>query len=279
MKNKFTKPLWLTTSVLFIIISVGNVFAEPLEIKSPHGELRVSIDLEDQITYNIFYGKDVILQNCSLQLDLQNESLGVNPKLISKNTSSISEIITPTVPLKNATIKNNCNVLVLNFEDDYSVEFRAYDDGVAYRFITRKSGDAIVLDESFEIQFPASYLSQLSFTGSFISSYEHAYSHVKTSEYKQSDSMTTLPVLLETDKQYKVLVSEADLLDYPCMFLKSCGNNGMESAFPKCPLEFGENGDRSLKITKEADYIAKTSGTRSFPWRLFVIAKSQQKSQ
>lgn len=85
--------------------------------------------------------------------------------------------------------------------------------------------------------------------------------------------MTTLPVLLETDKQYKILISEADLFDYPCMFLKSTGNNGMKSVFPKYPLEFGDDGDRSVKILKEADYIAKTSGTRSFPWRLFVITK------
>ena len=65
--------------------------------------------------------------------------------------------------------------------------------------------------------------------------------------------MTTLPVLLETDKQYKILISKADLLDYPCMFLKYTGNNGMELAFPKFTLEFGDDGDRSLKITKEAD--------------------------
>lgn len=88
--------------------------------------------------------------------------------------------------------------------------------------------------------------------------------------------MSYLPVLLETDKQYKILISEADLQDYPCMFLQSTGNNGMQSLFPKCPLEFGEDGDRSLKILKEANYIAKTSGKRNFPWRFFVISDNDK---
>lgn len=84
--------------------------------------------------------------------------------------------------------------------------------------------------------------------------------------------MSYFPVLLETNNGYNILISEADLYDYPCMFIKSSGNNGFRSVFPKCPLEFGEDGDRSVKILREADYIAKTSGSRNFPWRFFVIS-------
>ena len=60
------------------------------------------------------------------------------------------------------------------------------------------------------------------------------------------------------------------------MFLKSDGNNNITSVFPKVPLEFGDDGDRSLKILKEADYIAKTNGKRSFPWRYFSIVKEDK---
>lgn len=75
---------------------------------------------------------------------------------------------------------------------------------------------------------------------------------VDTEKYAATDRMSYLPVLIETDKAYKILISEADLSDYPCMFLKSTGKNGMQSIFPKAPLAFGEDGDRSLKITEEA---------------------------
>ncbi|HEY6913317.1 MAG TPA: glycoside hydrolase family 97 protein [Paludibacter sp.] len=271
MRHLITKQRWSLIVVALLLFCAGNASAAQFELKSPDGKLKVSVDLKDKIFYNISYGQDELLKNCSLQLDLQNESLGLNPKLQSKKVSTINETITPTVPLKNATIKNNCNVLLLNFKNDYSVEFRAYNDGVTYRFITRKKKESTVLNEDFSIRFPNTYLAHLSLTGSFKTSYEHPYSHINTSEFKENDQMTTLPVLIETDKQYKILVSEADLTDYPGMFLKSTGDNGMKSAFPKYPLTFGDDGDRSVKITKEADYIAKTSGTRTFPWRLFII--------
>jgi alpha-glucosidase len=276
MKHLIRNQRWFFAVVVLFLFCYGNAFAVKLELKSPNGELKISVDLKDKIFYNVSYGKDELLKDCSLQLDLQSESLGANPKLLSKKFSTINETITPLIPLKNAKVNNNCNVLLLNFKNDFSVEFRAYNDGVAYRFITRKKEAAIVMNEDLGIKFPTTYLAQLSLIGSFTTSYENLYSHVKTTDYKESDGMTTLPVLLETDKQYKILISEADLLDYPCMFLKSTGNNGMKSIFPKYPLEFGENGDRSLKITKEADYMAKTSGTRSFPWRIFIITKEDK---
>ena len=90
--------------------------------------------------------------------------------------------------------------------------------------------------------------------------------------------MSVLPVLIDTRKQYKILISESDLTDYPCMFLKGTGDNGIVSTFPKAPLAFGEDGDRSLKITQEADYIAKTSGARNYPWRYFVLTKDDHGS-
>lgn len=88
--------------------------------------------------------------------------------------------------------------------------------------------------------------------------------------------MCSLPVLLSTPKPYKILITEADLTDYPCMFLQSNEKNGMKALFPKVPLKFGEDGDRSLKILEEANYIAKTSGSRSFPWRVFIISKKDK---
>src|SRR3970282_1085646 len=87
--------------------------------------------------------------------------------------------------------------------------------------------------------------------------------------------MSTLPILVESKNKYKILISESDLSDYPGMFLKGTGS-GIVSTFPKVPLEFGPDGDRSLAVLKEANYIAKTVGTRNFPWRYFVITKNDK---
>ena len=130
--------------------------------------------------------------------------------------------------------------------------------------------------ETLQINFPENYLLHVQQPGGFKTAYEEEYRHIQSNEWKTSDPMILLPVLIDTQKEYKILISESDLTDYPALFFKSNGDNSMSSIFPKVPLEFGEDGDRSLKIEKEASYIARTNGKRSFPWRYFVISTNDE---
>ena len=245
------------------------------ELSSPNGEIKVTLNITDKIYYSIAYDGDVLLKDNSLQLALKDEVLGQNPRLRRRKYVSVDEQLTPVMPLKFSTVTNQYNQLTLTFKN-YSVEFRAYDDGVAYRFVTSRKGEVEVLGEEFAVNFPDDYLLHLQQPGGFKTSYEEPYTHVFSNEWKPSDKMSVLPVLIDTRKQYKILISESDLTDYPCMFLKETGGNGIVSTFPKAPLAFGEDGDRSLKITQEADYIAKTSGARNYPWRYFVLTKDDR---
>ena len=167
--------------------------------------------------------------------------------------------------------------MLLSFKGGYSVEFRAFDDGIAYRFITDKKGEIFVTDEDFAIHFPDNYLAHIQQPHSFKTAYEEVYTHVETKSFvNEKRNMCVLPVLLDTKKGYKILISESDLSDYPCMFLRGTATNGMVSTFPKVPTKFGDDGDRSVKILEEADYIAQTKGKRSFPWRYFVLTKEDK---
>lgn len=264
--------------LLLLLLSIAFSLSaqKKAELQSPNGEIKVSLSISDKIYYTISYSNDVLLENNHLSLNLGNEILGLNPKLSGQKTNKVNEVLTPVVPLKYSSVKNQYNSLLLTFKGDYSVEFRAFDDGIAYRFITNKKGDVEVLGEDFTINFPANYLLHLQQPGGFKTAYEEPYTHVESNEWKATDRMSVLPVLIDTKKKYKILISESDLSDYPCMFLKGNGANGVQSTFPKAPLEFGEDGDRSLKIVKEADYIAKTTGKRNFPWRYFVITKDDK---
>ena len=246
-----------------------------LELISPNGELKVSLNLSDKIYYSIDYNGDVLLKDNTLQLTLRNQVLGENPKLRRQKRTSVDEQLTPIVPLKYAKVNNRYNQLLLTFKD-YAVEFRAFDDGVAYRFITSQKGDVEVMNEEFAINFPSDYLLHLQQPGGFHTAYEEPYTHVQSNAWKPEERIAVLPVLVDTQKDYKILISESDLADYPCMFLKGTGRNGAISVFPKAPLAFAENSDRSVKITQEADYIAKTKGTRNYPWRYFVISKNDK---
>ncbi len=262
--------------LLFLSIAFSLSAQKKAELQSPNGEIKVSLSISDKIYYTISYSNDVLLENNHLSLNLGNETLGLNPKLSGQKTNKVNEVLTPVVPLKYSSVKNEYNSLLLTFKGDYSVEFRAFDDGIAYRFVTNKKGDVEVLGEDFAINFPANYLLHLQQPGGFKTAYEEPYTHVESNEWKATDRMSVLPVLIDTKKKYKILISESDLSDYPCMFLKGNGANGVQSVFPKAPLEFGEDGDRSLKIVKEANYIAKTTGKRNFPWRYFVITKDDK---
>ena len=260
--------------LLFFCAAPLCVFAQKkARISSPDGNVRVSVDFKDKIYYSVYYGDDLLLKDGRMALNLKNASLGESPKLVSQKQGKVSEELRPVVPLKRSVVKNEYNRLLLAFQGNYQVEFRVYDDGFAYRFITKRKGDAEVMGEEFAVDFPAQYTLHMQQPGGFKTAYEEPYSAVASSSWKPSDNMAVLPILIETDRRYSILVSESDLHDYPAMFLKGSGKNGIESAFPKQPLEFGEDGDRSLKILKEAGYIAKTSGSRTYPWRYFVIAK------
>ena len=261
---------------LFFVLGFYHGYSQKkFELLSPNGAIKASIALEDKIYYSVNINNEELASNNHLALILKNETLGLNPKVTGSKTGKVKEEIKPIVPLKFSSVSNNYNYLVLNFKGDYAVEFRAFDDGIAYRFITAKKGEIEVLNEDFSVNFPEDYLLHLQQPGGFKTAYEEAYSQTAVKDWKPSDKMAVLPVLVDSKKQYKILISESDLSDYPCLFLKGTGK-GITAAFPKTPLEFGPDGDRSLKILKEANYIAKTKGTRSFPWRYFVITKEDK---
>ncbi|GAA4318782.1 glycoside hydrolase family 97 protein [Mucilaginibacter gynuensis] len=253
-----------------LLLTAGlKLISAPIDLLSPDKKIKVSVDLKNRITYSVTFNGDALLSDSYLQLNLDKQKLGADPKLIKKSFSTVNTTSHPVVPFKSSTVINNYNLLRLDFKNNFSVEFRAYNDGIAYRFITGKKDSIIVNDEDAHFNFvdnvEASYLE----TDNFKTSYELLYAKKDLGKVNKSN-MSVLPILFD-NKKYKIMLSEADLYDYPCLLLKATGDKSMDAIFPKNPIEFGPDGDRSVKLVKEASYIAKTNGTRSFPWRFLVI--------
>lgn len=103
---------------------------------------------------------------------------------------------------------------------------------------------------------------------------ERIYVHKSLDEFKNGD-FCSLPVLFESGDA-KVLISEAALLDYPGMFLQYEENETLTAIHPKFVLQAvaNENNspDRNQTLKEEAPYIAKVSGARAYPWRVFMVA-------
>lgn len=251
--------------------------AKPEVLKSPNGEIALTVNVTDKITYTVAFNNDPLIAESPISLQLDNETLGSKPKLQKAKRSVINEKFNKEIAFKNSLIHNYCNVLTLDFKGDFSIEFRAYDEGVAYRFVTRRKSELVVVNEEFNANFAGDFNAVLQQPSRFKTAYENRYETVSLSDFQNSGKMANLPAFIVAKNPYKILISEADLSDYPAMFLKGNGKNGMTSLFPKVPTEFGDDGDRSVKLVKEADYIAKTSGTRSFPWRLMLITNDDRK--
>lgn len=270
------KKYILSLLCLLFTATALTAASKPIEASSPDGSVRIVVELQPEIHYSVFYNNDKLLDNCSLAMQLPDEELGMNPKLKSIKRGVIDESIKREIPLKNAFVRNHCNTLLMTFAGGYSVEFRLFDNGVAYRFATSRKEDITVKNEIFSLSFPADYTMYLSQANSFRTMCEERYTVVKSKEYGANDKMSYLPILIDTDnsfaQNYKILLAEADIYDYPCMFVQGADNNSLLSAFPKEPTKYTYENDRSLKIVEQADYIAKTNGTRTFPWRTMVIA-------
>jgi alpha-glucosidase len=91
-----------------------------------------------------------------------------------------------------------------------------------------------------------------------------------------SSMLASLPAVVVTDDGTKIAIAESDVDDYPGLWLRGTNNNALEATFPPYPLKerLRQNSDRDLEVSETADYIAVTTGTRAFPWRILAIAET-----
>ncbi len=180
--------------------------------------------------------------------------------------------------MKNRFIENHYNELLLNFREGYSLAFRAYDEGVAYRFITAYPENSLeVIAETVAFHFEENHrlFWPVESSPTFQSHYEAAYRDIRLGDLAM-DQYGSLPMLLETRQGTQLLITEADLYDYPNLFLFGTGANSLRGVQPKAILETYKRGDRAEVIASNADYIAMTRGSRSFPWRVMVVASEDR---
>ena len=257
---------------VLLLIGIAAHAQKQVSATSPDGQTKVTVTLSDRIYYDVESHGEQLFQQCHIGMTLSDRTLGEKPVLKGKKVTTVNETITPIHPLKSSKVENHYTLLTLTFGGGYKVEWRLYDDGMAYRFITTLKGDIEVMSEDGTWQLATPCKLVLQQPNGFKTSCEENYSVVASNEWKSDDKMSELPILVMGDKQ-KVLISEFDLFDYPGTFLKSNGGNAFSIIQPKTPLEYEDQGDRSQKILKEAEYIAKTTGSRTFPWRYMLITQ------
>ena len=258
--------------VMMLSISISSYAQKVVTAQSPDGQTSVCVTLSDAIYYDVVSHGETLLTRSIIGMQLSDRVLGEKPVLKKKSLKRVEETVTPIFPLKYSQVENNYTLLTLDMKGGYSVDFRIYDDGVAFRMRTSIPDQIEIMQEN--TVFPLAEESDLVLQqpGGFKTGCEENYSLVKSSQWKKTDRMTELPVLI-MGKNQKILLSEFDLVSYPGLFLKGNSDNSLSAIQPKVPLKYEDDGDRRQRILKEADYIAKTEGTRTFPWRYMLITQ------
>ena len=262
---------FLLIPVLSLLCVFSSVAQTKQTLSSPDGNIKVDVALAGGITYDVYCGDELVLDRCRLSMDISGNVLGSTPKLQKATRRSVNEVKKPFLRLKYAEVPNNFNELTLKFKGGYSLIFRAYDDGMAYRWVTEFPGQIEVNHEDITVFFPAETQLVLQQSERFRTSYEEFYTNVKASDWKNYHKMAHYPILATTPKGTKVLMSESDLCDYPAPFFRGNEANGMQSVFPPVTAVEKPRHDKANDVFLRERYIAKTDGTRSFPWRYFVI--------
>jgi len=262
--------------VILFVFSLSSSIAKEYKISSPDNKISLTVNVGNDIKwYATREGKE-ILSNSKIAMILKNgRTLGENEKVRKAIVSKLNEIIRPVVANKKSEITDNCNILTINFTSGFALQFRAYNDGVAYRFETSFKDEIIVKDEVADFMFPSGSHSWYPLETSFMSHNERTfiYSSLDTLVDKH---LASLPALFQVNG-VDVLITESDIEDYPGMWLVGGGSGKISATWSRYPETEKLVRDRDLYIASTKDYIAQTKGTRTFPWRVFVVAPNDVK--
>ncbi len=266
---------------LLILLVLTSLFfdlnAKSYEIFSPNKKITIKVDVGNNIKYQVFFKNDLIIAPSSISLQLSNEILGVGSKLKKAEKSNHHDVIKPIVKQKSAIIEDIYNNLTLKFKN-FDIEFRAYNDAAAWRFVSRKNGEIIVQSEQAEFNFAGDYKIWFPEEKTMMTHQERKYKETTVNQIEKG-RFCSLPTLADAGT-VKLIITESGLRDYAGMFLESQGNGRFKGKFPPYALETKpvnlsvHFGDRNIPVTKHADYIAKTSGNRAFPWRIIAFAEN-----
>jgi alpha-glucosidase len=266
-------------TLLITFLSVITVYysvAKEYKVISPDSKISLTINVGTDIKWSATREGKEIINNSKIAMILANgKILGENEKVRKAAVSQLNDIIKPVVANKKSEIIDNCNILTITFSSGFSLQFRAYNDGVAYRFETFMKDEITVKNEISDFIFPAGSHSWYPLETSFMSHNERTfiYSSLDTIANKHLASLPTLFQVNGVD----VLITESDIEDYPGMWLVGGGSGKISGIWSKYPDTEKQKGELDLLITSTKDYIAKTNGVRTFPWRVFVIAPSDIK--
>lgn len=276
MKNN--KKLCL--AILSLLLLIGNASFAAKEKKyvlsSPDGTLKVEISAGNELAYQVMHGNDTILSHSNIALVLEDGTIvGKTPRITGERRKKIKDNIeSPFYRFKEFVATGN--ELDLKLKGGFGIIFRAYNEGVAYRFYTTQSSDIIIKEEQAEFNFKEDYTAYLPYTTNdkkpMAMAYQNVYDIIPLS--KAQPKLAFLPVTVDCGS-VKLTLLESDLEAYPGMFVQSQqGKYGLKGVFAPYPAKTDFYPWRKQEyVTETTDFISRSRGSRSYPWRVLAITE------
>jgi len=251
---------------------------QPKSISSPDGEIRIGLAIRERLEpypcgnrlyYSVFFhGKEIILDS-PLGLDFKDMPPLARDLVFAKEDShTISETWNP-VHGKSRPIVNHYNELDLCLEEANPPErlleliFRAYNDGVAFRYSLPQQptvGEFRLISERSEFHFAANHTVWAAEYGTYVSHQEAEFNKISLSQISPS-SILGLPLLVQVDKSIWVALTEANITDWAGMYLTGVGVKpyALVSTLSPRPDEPG--------------VLVRASTPHHSPWRVIMIGR------
>ncbi len=266
----------LTLGIL-LLSSFGAFAAKNYDVVSPDGRLKADINVDKNITYSVTLGDKVILEPSAISMTMENGTVWGNDPKVTKCTRKSVDATVASPFYRADKMAEKYNAATLDFKGGYSIEFRAYNDGIAYRFIGKQKKPLVVRDEEVVYNFPFDATAYVPYAKGrkddpYFNSFENEYAKVKLSEVDKN-KIAFLPLVVDLGDNVKVCITESDLEQFPGLYLVAGEGNalkGSHARYPKTQKQGGHN-ELQMVISEREDFIAKTSGNRTFPWRVAVV--------
>ena len=274
----------INTVLLLLFLGIlTHAAAKEYPLASPDGKLAVTVNVADGVTWSLNHGEDALIADSPISMTLSDGVVyGAGDKVSKVSRRSVDQML-GTVVYKKDQVRDHFNEMTLKFKE-FSLVFRAYDDGVAYRFISHSKKPFNVVSEQATFAFAQDWNMWVPYVcqnletleTQFFNSFENRYEYCPISKWNK-ERLAFLPLMVDGPSGKKIVVAESDLLDYPGMFLyNSAEGSVLEGRYATVPKEVEQGGHNNLQmlVKSREDYIASFDGATSFPWRIVSVSEN-----
>ncbi|MBW8016990.1 MAG: glycoside hydrolase family 97 protein [Planctomycetes bacterium] len=278
MKNYLKKGMIMKKLLAAVLVSIflmvqGCSPVREVRTVSPDGTLELAVEKgNDGLAYRLTVDGIEVMNYDDISITIDGVEYPGQAKIKDIKRTAIDNEVIPTVATVSTKIQEKCNDTLIGFDGAVALRVRVYDDGAAFRWESNIDKNVTVNAEELGFTFAKDYQTYYPKPSvrEFFSHQECMFEHLKISETADKETVC-VPVLVELDGDKNILMTDVNVSGYPGLWVKGSGELTLQSAFPHYPAQTQLNGDRSLKISKFSDFLAKTDGKRSYPWRAFVV--------